>query len=255
MTKALLNVLFACGLLSVTGYTSMAQVQSAVCPVAGKSVRLVWASSLAGCPFSAVIETERTQTLADGTHVQTKNRDLIYRDSLGRLRWEMYAPTNITDNVPSAPTVVQIYDPVAGFAYSVRPQSAIAYRTSLDEAPTNPKAAAQPQNSSARASASSHAEQSRSKQSVKQLEPQEMEGILVTGTQTTWAIPAGAEGNDRDLTVVQEIWISLEMGITLLDKNSDPRSGNRESRMTNLERAEPDAALFQVPADYTIKSQ
>lgn len=69
MTKALLTVLFACGLLSVTGYTSMVQVQTSVCSLAGKSVHLFWASSLAGCPFSAVIETERTQTLADGTHV------------------------------------------------------------------------------------------------------------------------------------------------------------------------------------------
>jgi hypothetical protein len=82
-----------------------------------------------------------------------------------------------------------------------------------------------------------------------------MEGILVTGTQTKWAIPAGAEGNNRDLTVIQEIWISLEMGITLLDKHSDPRSGDRESRMTNLKQAEPDTALFQVPADYTIENQ
>jgi hypothetical protein len=158
MKKALLKVLFA---------NSMAQVQNSVCPPAGKSVHLFWASSLAGCPFSAVIETKRTQTLADGTLVQTKNRDLIYRDSLGRLRWEMYAPMNITDNAPSAPTIVQIYDPVAGFAYSVRPQSAIAYRTSLDEPPNNPKAIAQPQNSSAQTSASPppRSDQSRSRPS------------------------------------------------------------------------------------------
>ena|ERR1700674_4778260 len=73
MTKALLKVLFVSGLLSVTGCTSMAQVQTSVCPLAEKSVRLFWATSFAGCPFSAVIETERTQTLADGTHVQTRN--------------------------------------------------------------------------------------------------------------------------------------------------------------------------------------
>jgi hypothetical protein len=253
MAKALLKVLFAFGLLSVTGCTSVAQTLTSVCPLAGKSVRLFWASSLAGCPFSAVIETEHNQTLADGTHLQTRNRDLIYRDSLGRLRWEMYAPTSINDNASSVPTIVQIYDPVAGFAYSVQPQSAIAYRTSLDEPPANPEAAL-PQNSSAQSSAFPPAQKSRSKPTVKRLKPQKMEGILVTGTQTRWAIPAGAEGNDRALTVVQEIWISLDMGITLLDKNSDPRSGDRESRMTNLTLAEPDAALFQVPTDYTIKN-
>ena len=160
MTRALLKVLFVSGLLSVIGCASMAQTQTLVCPLTAKFVRLFWASSLARCPFSAVIETERTQTLADGTHVQTKSRDLIYRDSLGRLRLEMYAPTNINYNASSVPNIVQIYDPVAGFAYSVRPQSAIAYRTSLDESPAKPEAAL-PQNPSVQASAFPHAEQSR----------------------------------------------------------------------------------------------
>ena len=57
------------------------------------------------------------------------------------------------------------------------------------------------------------------------------------------------------LTIVSEIWISSDMGITLLEKHSDPRSGDVEQRMTNLERAEPDVALFHVPADYAIKDQ
>jgi hypothetical protein len=45
------------------------------------------------------------------------------------------------------------------------------------------------------------------------------------------------------------------MGITLLQQNSDPRSGNVIKRMTNLKQIEPDAALFQVPTDYSIKEQ
>jgi hypothetical protein len=45
------------------------------------------------------------------------------------------------------------------------------------------------------------------------------------------------------------------MGVTLLEKRSDPRAGDRETRLTNLERSEPDATLFQVPAEYTIKDQ
>jgi hypothetical protein len=75
----------------------------------------------------------------------------------------------------------------------------------------------------------------------------------VTGRRTTRTIPAGAEGNDQALTIVSESWISSDMGITLLEKTSDPRSGDSERRMTNLEQSEPDAALFQVPAEYTIK--
>jgi len=82
-----------------------------------------------------------------------------------------------------------------------------------------------------------------------------MEGLLVIGRRTTMTIPAGAEGNDRALTIVSESWISSDMGITLLEKTSDPRSGDSERQMTNLEQAEPDVALFQVPADYTIQDQ
>lgn len=82
-----------------------------------------------------------------------------------------------------------------------------------------------------------------------------LEGLWVNGRRITWTIPAGAEGNDRVLTVVVETWESLGMGITLLQQNSDPRSGNAIKQMTNLRRTEPDAALFQVPTDCTIRDQ
>ena len=39
----------------------------------------------------------------------------------------------------------------------------------------------------------------------------------------------------------------------ILSKRSDPRFGESTYRVTNLIRAEPEAALFQVPPDYTIK--
>ena len=87
------------------------------------------------------------------------------------------------------------------------------------------------------------------------LESQEMEVLLVTATRTTRTIPTGTEGNDRVLAVVSETWSSSETGITLLDKKSDPRFADLEKRMTNRELSEPHAALFQVPADYTIKDQ
>ena len=82
-----------------------------------------------------------------------------------------------------------------------------------------------------------------------------MEGLLVAGRRETVTIPVGAEGNDRAFVVVWEAWTSSDMGITLLQKNSDPRTGETERRMTNLNRAEPDPALFQVPADYKITGE
>ena len=38
----------------------------------------------------------------------------------------------------------------------------------------------------------------------------------------------------------------------ILSKRSDPRFGESTYRVTNIVRSEPDAALFQIPSDYTI---
>jgi len=35
-------------------------------------------------------------------------------------------------------------------------------------------------------------------------------------------------------------------------KTSDPRTGTTITQLTNITRSEPDPALFQVPADYTL---
>jgi hypothetical protein len=43
------------------------------------------AASRAGCPFSAVIETESAQSLADGTQIRKKFKGLVYHDSAGRI--------------------------------------------------------------------------------------------------------------------------------------------------------------------------
>jgi hypothetical protein len=36
-------------------------------------------------------------------------------------------------------------------------------------------------------------------------------------------------------------------------KRSDPRMGTTTFQLTNIQKQEPDASLFQVPADYTVK--
>jgi hypothetical protein len=40
-----------------------------------------------------------------------------------------------------------------------------------------------------------------------------------------------------------------------MSRHSDPRSGEIVYRLTNINRTEPDHSLFEVPANYTIKSE
>ena len=54
------------------------------------------------------------------------------------------------------------------------------------------------------------------------------------------------------ITVVIETWRSNDLQIDMLRKQDDPRMGVVEWRVTQIDRAEPDASLFVVPADYTV---
>jgi TonB family protein len=82
---------------------------------------------------------------------------------------------------------------------------------------------------------------------------QMIEGIECEGTRIVTTIPAGAIGNERPLETVREQWFAPELKMIILSKTTDPRFGESTYRLTNINRSEPDATLFQVPTDYTIK--
>lgn len=92
-----------------------------------------------------------------------------------------------------------------------------------------------------------------SKATVKDLGGKEIDGIKAQGKLKSYEIPAGEIGNRNAITVTTESWYSPELQITLLNKRSDPRTGERSWRMAGIKRDEPAAALFTVPSDYTIK--
>ena len=78
------------------------------------------------------------------------------------------------------------------------------------------------------------------------------EGDEVTVTRMTTTTPKGLVGNDRPLVGVCENQFSEELKSTILSKCSDARAGDNITRLENLERTDPDPALFQVPADFTV---
>jgi hypothetical protein len=53
---------------------------------------------------------------------------------------------------------------------------------------------------------------------------------------------------------VGEKWVSPDLKIVVLDKYRNSNTGSDEtvSEIRQLERTEPDAALFEIPADYKI---
>jgi TonB family protein len=87
---------------------------------------------------------------------------------------------------------------------------------------------------------------------TEQLGKQRIEGVECEGARTVTTVPAGAIGNERPIESVNETWYSPELQMMILSKRSDPRFGESTYRVTNIIRSEPDAALFQVPSEYTV---
>ena len=86
-----------------------------------------------------------------------------------------------------------------------------------------------------------------------QLEPQTIEGVSASGHRRTTTIAAGAIGNELLITIVSEEWTAPELQVLVMTHRTDPRSGESSYKLLNIVRTEPDAYLFQVPADFTVK--
>jgi len=81
-----------------------------------------------------------------------------------------------------------------------------------------------------------------------------IEGVEAEGTRTTVTIAAGEIGNERAIEIVNERWYSAELQVVVMTKRSDPRAGETVYKLTNINRSEPAKSLFEIPADYTVKT-
>jgi hypothetical protein len=209
-----------------------------------------------GAPFSATQTTTHEQTLSDGTLIKSTVEVQLWRDAEGRMR----AEGKLKSSSPQQGRVVSVWNPTDGTAISWisgNPSTSFATVIHLPESqlngmvrslaaapPPQPGAFARTQQPSAAAapdSANIHTES---------LPQDNIAGLDVTGTRTTQVIPAGTADNDRDITVVSETWTSPDLSYTVLQTSSDPRSGKITTELTNIDRSEPDPALFKVPEGY-----
>ena len=87
------------------------------------------------------------------------------------------------------------------------------------------------------------------------LPPREIDGLKVTGSRATRTIPAGKIGNEKPIVISREVWTSPDLKVTVSTQTKDPRSGEQNYQLRNIRRAEPDAALMRVPADFAKTGQ
>jgi hypothetical protein len=192
---------------------------------------------VAGAPLSVEIVEERTTKLSDGTSKTEVLTSKVYRDGAGRMRIEMDIPGA---NGESA-AIVQLLNRPDGFMAILLPakkgggrfllskkeqsEGGFAF-TTIDPLITAP---------------------GKKTSKTESLGKQTIEGIEFGGTRTTTTVDG-----QPSIIGVQDHWAAGELGLFGLEKSSGP---DLEStvKIRNLDRREPDPALFTPPPDYSIR--
>ena len=82
-----------------------------------------------------------------------------------------------------------------------------------------------------------------------------IQGVEARGHRTITTIPAGKIGNDAPIQRTSEMWTAIAPGLTGLvvrQVTDDPQVGTMNKELGNFTQGEPDASVFQPPADYEI---
>jgi hypothetical protein len=207
------------------------------------NVRLV-----TGAPYSALGTSETITTLRDGRRVVRQNIIRQWRDSDGRTRSEISLTTIAVGPVPVELNthVTVIDDPAARERYMLRPGEKIA--VTLPIVPCRPDPGSlepditvgppRPANLPIRVS------------TPVTLGERKVAGQTVAGRRIEATIPAGAVGNSKPIQMSAEQWYGKDLQVVVEATYRDPRTGETRYRLSDIERAEPDAALFRVPDNY-----
>jgi hypothetical protein len=220
---------------------------------------------VAGAPYSADRVFEHVQTLADGTHIRQENStEHVARDSQGRTRIERPLLNGSTSQGAPSITLIQIFDPVAGAGYILDEQNKVAHRVPMrpvDVPPARASGGVVVSNGVSIEVGSSgvvatggvvQPRQARPSSTQEKLGEQTIEGVVAEGTRSSTTWPVGAQGNDRPITETNETWYSRELQMAVLSKRNSPQPGESITKLINISRAEPSAALFVPPPDYTV---
>jgi hypothetical protein len=207
-----------------------------------------------GAPYTAIRKNTRVQRLANGTTITHENTVKEARDSSGRSYRET-RPEAAQGAEGVAPGFVffNVHDPVNRINITWNSNSKEATVIHIPEPGQVRRNEMQPARGNVESTLM--VRQEAIKPQIEDLGMKTVGGVEAKGTRMTRVIPEGKEGNDQPITVTHESWFSPELKLMVMSINDDPRNGTSTMELTDIERAEPDPALFQVPEGYAVKER
>ena len=196
---------------------------------------------LTGSPFTAMVVTEWTKILPDGSTATIKNRRLIARDSSGRVFEERRFLTPDGDQHPVL-QALQVRDPNRHEYTNCMVMQKVCYISPYMMAPLT------------KMPATTHSPQFPNVKDEPLGEKNE-NGLSLLGTREITTIAQGAIGNTKAEPIVKEFWYSPVLGVNIETRRFDPRSGSENFTLTAISRSEPDPQLFEMPSGYRVIRQ
>lgn len=201
----------------------------------------IFVTPIPNAPFTATIEILSHELLPDGsvnTHTTTAH---VARSSSGRIYNERRQL--VTTNFRGDPPLLSahIYDPSSRLNIFYNPFQRIARETILPRPPSPPANTipyrTPPNNPNFK---------------QEDIGTQPLDGLTLTGIRKSQTIPAAMSGTGKSIVIVDEYWYSPDLSIYMIIKHNDPRTGEQIVAVTNVDRHEPEASIFAVPATYKI---
>ncbi len=238
-------------LLLLVGVTAQAQApaQTPHMPDGGVRETLIsiYVPPLTNAPFTAVVTTEWTKILPDGSKSTMKNHRTIARDSSGRIFEERRFFSPDGDIRPTRLNRLEYLDPNRHDQYYCDPAQKVCTlstysRDALTKMPDGI--------GGAQACACGPARGATVKQEA--LGQKSMDNVETVGSREIVTYPTDAFGNEKPEAVVKEFWYAPTLGLNIVTRRFDPRSGIENFTVDHISRTEPDPNLFLPPADYQI---
>jgi hypothetical protein len=237
----------------VLGVSAEAQ-SSAPCTLGIRNFIGFGTPSRSGGPYSGTLKTTFEQKLPDGNSIHGYTRTRQARDSAGKTLSEFAQNCQRgEDGQPQLLLNVSVYDRAAKTTMNWQvngnlPKVVRVMHQGEQVPPPVPSAEMLERQKIAQLQ-----QPPRSEFRTEKLGTKTINGVSAEGSRSVRTIPAGEEGNELPLEVVNESWHSRELGLTLMMIRDDPRQGRTVVEFEELSLAEPDAALFAAPAGYKVE--
>jgi hypothetical protein len=203
----------------------------------------IFVTPVPGIPFSGTVEILSKQILADGATYTRRTVNHIARDSAGVIHNErrMLTPPGFQGEPP----VLQwhIFDPRTRLSTFLTPATLVARQRVLTAAPLAP-ANSTPETSAPPAYAQDPV--------TKSLGTETIAGLVLQGTRKERTIPAALSGTGKNVIITDDYWYSEDLKVYLVLKHNDPRTGEQVVGILDVDRKEPDSAMFRIPPEYKV---